>query len=109
MDKSLHSGAGDLQFFSGDLVTRRLCCAAYNEKRSQRFEYGCFSLSKILVFQPLDGSPQKSKRPIGIKNLFGCQCVSWFPAVTILAITKVDRHKINLSAALNRVLTLILV
>src|ERR1700751_4647974 len=109
MDECLHAGAGDLQFFSDDLVTGRLRPTAYIEKRSQRFENGCFSLSEILVFQPLNGSPQKSKRPIGIKNIFGGQVVSWFPAVTILAITKVDRHKINLSAALNRVLTLILV
>src|ERR1700741_5295055 len=109
MDKSLHSGAGDPQFFSGDLVTGYLRCAAYIEKRSQGFENGSFSLSRILVFQPLNGSPQKSKCPIGIENLFGCQCVSWFSAVAILAITEVDRDKIDLSAPLNRVLALILV
>ena len=107
MDECLHPGAADLQFFSDDLVTGRLRCAAYIEKRSQRFKNGCFFLSRILVFQPLDGSPQKSKRPIGIKDLFRGLCVSWFSTVSILAITEVDRHEINLSASLNRVLVLV--
>src|ERR1700740_1339186 len=109
MDESLYSGAADPQFFSHDLVTGHRRPAAYIEKRPQRFENGCFSLSRILVFQPLDGSPQKSKGPIGIKNLFGCQCVSGFSAVAILAIAEVDRHEIDLSASFNRILALILV
>src|SRR5262249_28204850 len=109
MDECLHSGAADPQFFSGDLVTRRRRPAAYIEKRSERFENGCFSLSQILVSQPVDGSPQKSKRAIGIKNLFGRQRVSWFSTVAILAITEVDRHKIDLPATFDGVLSLILV
>jgi len=52
---------------------------------------------------------QKRERPIGIKNLLGSQCVSWFSTVAILAITEIDWDKLNLSAALNRVLALMLV